>query len=92
MRATSFSSVKAVVRSWPAAPSLVPQVELDGDTKEPAVRCRQVVARKERGVELLDWNAFALEAAAVVRRADDLEGQDRAVPAFLAQPSALDPE
>src|SRR6202521_5235147 len=91
-RATGFSSGKAVVRLWAAAASLLPQGELDGNTKEPAVRCRQVVTGKERGVELLDRNAFALEATAVVRRAVDLEGQDRAVPAFLAQPSALDPE
>src|SRR6267142_3138161 len=83
---------KGVVRLQPTVPSLLRQVEPDGDTKEPAIRCRQVVAGKERSVELLDRNAFALEAAAVVRRVVDLECQNRAVPAFLAQPSALDPE
>src|SRR5882672_11291915 len=72
--------------------SLFWQLEPDGDAKEPAIRCRQVITGKERGIELLDRNAFALEAAAVVRRVFDLECQNRAVPAFLAQPSALDPE
>src|SRR5229473_945710 len=42
--------------------------------------------------EVRPWPAANQSPAAVVRRAVDLEGQDRAVPAFLAQPSALDPE
>src|SRR5215471_16393269 len=75
-----------------AAPSRIAQVKLHGNAKEPAVRCRQVIASEERRVEPLDRNVFALEAPAVVCWALDLEGQDRPVPALLAQPSGLDPE